>query len=76
MNNKKKEPWRIIVAIISIAYIIYMWVSKNVAEIYATLPAEQMVPLVVTNVVVTLAKVAGITLAILVIKWIASKFKR
>lgn len=76
MNNKKKEPWRIIVAIISIAYIIYMWVSKNVAEIYATLPAEQMVPLVVTNVVVTLVKVAGITLAILVIKWIASKFKR
>ena len=76
MNNKKKEPWRIIVAIISIAYIIYMWVSKNVAGIYATLPAEQIVPLVVTNVVVTLVKVAGITLAILVIKWIASKFKR
>lgn len=76
MNNKKKEPWRIIVAIISIAYIIYMWVSKNVAGIYATLPAEQMIPLVVTNVVVTLVKVAGIALVILAVKWGASKFKR
>lgn len=30
MKDQKKEPWRIIVAIISIAFIIYMWIEKDI----------------------------------------------
>ena len=41
MKNQKKEPWRIIVAIISIAFIIYMWVEKDILAIYSSMPAEQ-----------------------------------
>ena len=29
MTNKKKEPWRI-VAILSVLFIIFMWVKKDV----------------------------------------------
>ena len=40
MNNQKKEPWRIVVAIISILFIIYMWVEKDILAIYQSMPAE------------------------------------
>ena len=76
MKNKKIEPWRIVVAILSIGFIIYMWTTKNIAEIYGELPTEQLIPLIVTNMVVTLIKVVGIAGGILLIKWIVSKFKR
>ena len=70
MNSEnKREPWRIIVGIIAIAYIIFMWVKKDIVSIYATMPPEEVIPLIVTTVVVTFVKVALITVGILVIKW-------
>ena len=74
-NKKKIEPWRIIVFIIAVAFIIFMWVKKDVAEIYATMPAEQVVPLVITTIAVSLLKVAAIAGVILLIKWIVGKIK-
>ena len=74
MNGQKKEPWRIIVAIISIVFIIYMWVEKDILAIYSSMPAEQALPLTVTTVAVSLLKVAMLTVGILVVKWIAGKF--
>lgn len=74
-DNKKKEPWRIIVGIISIAFIVYMWVEKDIMTIYTTMPKEQVAPLIVTTIVVSLIKVAVIAGGILLIKWIIGKFK-
>ena len=76
-NNKKKiELWRIIVFIISIMFIVYMWSKKGIADIYATMPQEQIVPLIVTTVAVSLLKVAVIALGVLLIKWIVGKIRR
>ena len=72
----KKEPWRIIIGILSAAWIIYMWVKKDIAAIYAAMPPEQILPLVVTNVAVTLLKVIGIAAVILLVKWLAAKLKK
>ena len=74
-EKKKKEPWRIIVGIITIAYIVYMWVEKDIMTIYTTMPKEQVVPLIATTIAVSLIKVAAIAGGILLIKWIISKFK-
>ena len=74
-DNKKKEPWRIVVGIISIVFIVYMWVKKDIIAIYTTMPNEQVVPLIVTTIAVSLIKVAAIAGGILLIKWIISKFK-
>ena len=74
-EKKKKEPWRIIVGIIAIAYIVYMWVEKDIMTIYTTMPKEQVVPLIATTIAVSLIKVAAIAGGILLIKWIISKFK-
>ena len=73
-NNKKKiEPWRIIVFILAVAFIIFMWVKKDIAEIYATMPSEQIAPLIVTTIAVSLLKVADITALISLIKLIVGK---
>ena len=74
-DNKKKEPWRIIVGIISIAFIVYMWVEKDIMTIYTTMPKEQVVPLIATTIAVSLIKVVAIAGGILLIKWIIGKSK-
>ena len=78
MNNqqRKKEPWRIVVGVISIAYIAYMWISKDVMAIYETMPEDQYFSLIATTVLVSLAKVAAIAGAILLIKWIVDRTKQ
>ncbi|MBQ4088505.1 MAG: hypothetical protein IJC56_01310 [Clostridia bacterium] len=75
IGKKKKEPWRIIIAIISIVFIVYMWVKKDIMTIYATMPKEQVAPLIATTIVVSLIKVAAIAGGILLIKLIISKIK-
>ena len=76
-NNKKKiEPWRIIVFVMAIAFIIFMWIKKDITEIYATMPSEQIAPLIVTTIAVSLLKVAVIAGGIFLIKWIIVKIKR
>ena len=74
-DNKKKEPWRIIVGVFAIVFIVYMWVEKDIMTIYTTMPKEQVAPLIATTIAVSLIKVAAITGGILLIKWIISKFK-
>ena len=39
-NKRKIEPWRIIVFVIAVVFIVFMWVKNDVAEIYATMPSE------------------------------------
>lgn len=53
-----------------------MWVKKDIAEIYATLPAEQIAPLIITTIAVSFLKVAAIAGVILLIKSIVSKIKK
>ena len=72
----KKEPWRILVGVLAIGWIVYMWVKKDIASLYAAMPPEQILPLVVTNVAVTLLKVIGIAAVILLAKWLAGKLKK
>ena len=75
MSGKKKDPWRIILGLISIGFIVFMWVKKDIVSIYATMPQEQIIPMIATTVAVTVLKVALITGVILLIKWISGKFK-
>lgn len=59
-NNKKKEPWKIIVGVLAVIFIVYMWVEKDVVTIYTTMPKEQVAPLIATTIAGSLIKVADI----------------
>lgn len=72
----KKEPWRIVIASISVALIVLMWTKNNVLSIYDNLPAEQVIPLMATTFAVSMLKVAAITAVLMIIKWISRKFIR
>ena len=71
----KKEPWRIVVGIAAIAFIVYTWVKKDVAAQFAAMPGEDMLPMLITSVAVTVAKVALLTGAVLLVKWLVGKFQ-
>ena len=68
-KNKKKEPWRIVAFIMGIIFIVYMWVKNDIISIYATMPQDQVVPLIITTIAVSLIKVAVIAGGLFLVKW-------
>ena len=75
-NSKKKEPWRIVAFIMGIIFIIYMWVKNDIISIYTTMPREQVVPLIITTIAVSLIKVAVIAGGLFLVKWGISKIAK
>ena len=72
-KEKKADLWRIIAAVISGLYIIYLWSSK---DIEAAAGSENMLPVIVTSILVSTAKLALVAAAVLLIKWLMRKFKK
>ena len=72
---KKKDPWRIVGGILSILYILFLWVKKEVASVYGSLSPEQLIPVMATSVAVTAIKFIAIAAAVFLIKWIIKKIK-
>ena len=75
-NKKKPVVWRIIVGILSILFIVFMWVRKDIVSIYTTMPSEQVLPLIATTVAVSLIKVAAIAAAVFLVKWIVGRVRK
>lgn len=73
MKDGKWVPWRVAVGILGVLAIAYLWSTKELAAAYAGMPAEAVVPFIVTNVLVTLAKVAAMAAAVWLIKRGAGK---
>ena len=71
-----KNNWRKIIGFIAIAFIIYMWIKKDIYSLYTTLPKEQMYTLFFTNIAVSIGKVLFYALLILGVKWLIDKFKK
>lgn len=72
MKKKKIEPLRIIVFIISVLFIIFLFISKNNTA-NTTASADEALPVLVTNIAVTLVKVAAIEGVAFIGKKIISK---
>ena len=73
MRKDIPKPVRILIGLVAIAWIVYMWVKKDITATMAAIPAEEAIPLVLTSMAVTLVKVAMLTAAILLIKWLTGK---
>ena len=75
MKSVERKPRRIIIGILSIAVIAYMWIEKDVLGLWSGISNEDLLPLLMTNGVVMIAKIAILAGAIYVIKIIAKKIK-
>ena len=76
MNNQKNGQWRVIAAVVSAVYIVYMWSEKDILAVYGSMPLEQALPMIVTTVAVSLFKLGALAAGILLLKWIMAKFKK
>jgi hypothetical protein len=76
MKSWKKEPWRIAVGVISILFIVFMWAKKDIVAIYQTAPKEQLIPMLVTTVAVSLLKVGLIAGVVFLVKLILERILR
>lgn len=72
----KKELLRYLVFGLSVAYIIYMWVSKSLGDTWASLPPDQLLPMAVTSAAVTAGKVIATAGGVFLLKWMLSKLKK
>jgi len=73
MKNNVPKPVRILLAALSAAFIVFLWVKKDIAGIYAAMPPEAAIPMIVTSLAVSLGKATLIAGGILLIKWILGK---
>lgn len=76
MRSQKKEPWRIILGIISVAAIVIMWIKKDIAGIYSTMPSEAILPMIITTIGVSAVKVVAIAAVIFLIKTMLKKLRK
>ena len=59
--ENEKEPWRIAVACVSVIFIVALLTFKSINGMIDTVPKEQLLPMVATNVAVTMLKVLVLT---------------
>ena len=74
--KKKIQPWRIVVFILSLLFIVVMWARKDIIEIYKTMPNEQIASQILTTVAVFLFNVGVIAGVILLIRWLIQRVNR
>ena len=53
-----------------------MWSTKDVAGSYGDLPREELLPLLTTNIAVTLLKVVAIAAVVWLVRWLAAKWNK
>ncbi len=75
-KTEKKPAWRIVAFALGVVAIVLMWAGKDVAASFEGLFAAEALPVAAVSIAVTLVKVALMTGAVLLIKWIAGKIRK
>lgn len=75
MKSIERKPRRIAVAILSVIVIAIMWINKDVLGLWSGVSSEDIVPLLMTNGLVMLAKIAILAGGIYLIKTVFAKIK-
>ena len=76
MKSVEKKPRRIVIAILSVCVIAYMWIKKDVLGLWTEVGAEDALPFLLTNIGVTLIKIAVLAGIVYLVKTIAKKMKK
>ena len=75
MKSIERKPRRIAVAVLSIIVIAIMWMKKDVLGLWSDISSEDLLPLLATNAVVIIVRIALFVGIIYFIRKLAAKIK-
>lgn len=73
MKSIERKPRRIAVAVLSVIVIAIMWIKKDVLGLWSNISSEDLLPLLATNAVIMLAKIAILAGVIYLVKMLLAK---
>ena len=75
MKSIERKPRRIAVAVLSMIVIAIMWIKKDVLGLWSNISSEDLLPMLATNAVVIIVRIALFVGIIYLIRKLAAKIK-
>lgn len=75
MKIIERKPRRIAVAVLLLIVIVIMWINKDVLGLWSNISSEDLIPLLATNAVVIIVRIALFVGIIYFIRKLAAKIK-
>jgi hypothetical protein len=75
MKSIERKPRRIAVAVLSMIVIAIMWIEKDVLGLWSNISSEDLLPMLATNAVVIIVRIAIFVVIIYLIRKLAAKIR-
>ena len=75
MKSIERKPRRIAIGVLSIIVIAIMWIKKDVLGLWGNISSEDLLPLLATNAVVIIVRIAILAGIIYLIRKLAAKIR-
>ena len=76
MKAVERKPRRIAVAVLSIIVIAIMWINKDVFGLWSGISSEDLLPMLATNAVVIIVRIAVLAGIAYLVKMLFAKIKK
>jgi len=76
MKAVERKPRRIAVAVLSIIVIAIMWIKKDVFGLWSGISSEDLLPMLATNAVVIIVRIAVLAGIVYLVKMLFAKIKK
>ena len=76
MKQIERKPRRIAIGVLSIIVIAIMWIKKDVLGLWSNVSSEDLIPMIATNAVVMIVKIAVLAGGIYLVKMLFVKIKK
>ena len=76
MKSIERKPRRIAIGILSIIVIAIMWIKKDVLGLWSNISSEDLLPLLATNAVVIIVRIAILAGIVFIVRKLLTKLKK
>ena len=76
MKSIERKPRRIAIAVLSIVVIAIMWIKKDALGLWSNLSSEDLLPLLATNALVIIVRIAILAGIIYLVRKLLTKLKK
>ena len=76
MKSIERKPRRIAIAVLSIVVIAIMWIKKDALGLWSNLSSEDLLPLLATNAVVIIVRIAILAGIVFIVRKLLTKLKK